>query len=69
MKYLVQLNLWLGGTWKSLTWLDFAHVDKSYFPIVIHVHFYMLLCCFDGRSFKVNIIVICWLYAWFYDMF
>lgn len=23
-KYVVQPNLWSGGTWKSLTWLDFA---------------------------------------------
>jgi len=35
-KDLVQLNLWSGGTWKSLTWLDFSYVNKSYFPIVFH---------------------------------
>ena len=58
-KDLVQLNLWLGGMLKSLTWLAFTYVSMSYFPIIIYEHFHLLLFLFDGVFFMVNILFIC----------
>ncbi len=44
-----------------LTWLDFAYVNKSYFPIMIYEHLSLLLCRFYDYFVMVNILVICWL--------
>jgi len=56
-KYLVQLNIWSGGT--SLTWLAFAYVNKSSFPLLFHEYLNFLLSGVDGCSIMVIIMVIC----------
>jgi len=42
-----------------MTWLNFAYVNKEYFPIVFYEYFYLLLCGFGGCSMMVTILVIC----------
>ena len=48
-KDLVQPNIWSGGTWKSLTFLDFSYVNKSSFLLYfmsIYTFFYVALMVF-----------------------
>lgn len=56
---LVPPNLWSGVTWKSLTCLAFAYVNKSYFPLYFmskYIFYYVALMV-------VLSLLICWLYV------
>ena len=56
---MAQPNLWSGGAWKSLTWLDFHMLIRSIFLLCFMCKF----TCYYVARMVVLLLLFIWLYA------